>query len=337
MAYDVKVHIDLAKPIGSLGFGMPLILLENATDEVAYTEVTSAAAVKEAGIAETSKAYKAAQLIFAQTNGPKTIAVVAVSGAATAALADSLLTDKGWRQLIVVNDSDGSTDSTVAAISAIVEKLEGKMYFAGLDADDTTEIAVTGLSRTVLFYCDATEDAPVPVAALVGEGAGRAAGSFTYKNMILKGIEPQVLTDAEIDAIHKKGGITFVQKAGDNVTSEGKTAGGEYIDIIDCQDYIILQLAYKTQRLLNTAAKVPYDNNGIAMLESVAVDVLQGAYNNGMIANNADGSPAYSVSYALREDTTAEDRAKRQYYGGAFTFELAGAIHHVEITGEITA
>jgi hypothetical protein len=96
-------------------------------------------------------------------------------------------------------------------------------------------------------------------------------------------------------------------------------------------------MTYKTQKVLNNAAKVPYDNNGIAMLESVAVDVLQGAFNDGMIATKEDGSPDYTVSYALREDTSEVDRAARQYIGGTFTFALAGAIHRVEITGTITA
>jgi hypothetical protein len=154
---------------------------------------------------------------------------------------------------------------------------------------------------------------------------------------VLKGIAAQELTDVEVEAIHEKGGITFITKAGDNVTSEGKLAGGEYIDVIDSEDYIIQQLAYKTQKILNNAAKVPYDNNGIAMLESVAVDVLQGAYNDGMIATKEDGSPDYSVSYALREDTTEANRAARKYLGGTFSFALAGAIHYVEISGTITA
>lgn len=334
MAYDVKVKIDLAKPIGQLGFGMPLILLENAAKEIPYTEVSGITDLAAAGITKESNAYKAANLLFAQKHAPESIAVCAVTGPATDALADAKLVDKGWRHLIVVND--GETASTVQAISALVEAMEHKMYFAGLDVDDDTTITVTGLRRTVLFYCDATEDVPVPVAALVGETAGYAAGSITYKNTILTGIAAQDLTDAQIEAIHQKGGITFVAKAGDNVTSEGKVAGGEYIDVIDSEDYIIQQLTYRTQKVLNQAAKVSYDNNGIGLLESVAKDVLQGAYNNGMIATNEDGSPAYWVDYALRENTKETDRANRKYIGGNFGFALAGAIHTVEVTGTIT-
>lgn len=334
MAYDVQVKIDLTKPIGTVGFGVPLLLVENAAKAVEYAEVSNLEELASAGITADSDAYKAAQLIFAQAHAPKQIAVCAVTTAAATALADVKLTDKNWRQLIVINDGD--SESSVQAISTAVEALPGKMYFAGLEVDDTTTITVTDLRRTVLFYCSATEVVPVPVAALVGEIAGRAAGSFTYKNLILTGVEAQELTDAEITAIHKKGGITFVQKAGDRVTSEGKVAGGEYIDIIDCEDYIIQQMTYKTQKVLNSSAKVPYDNNGIALLESVAVDVLQAAYNNGMIATNPDGTPAYSVSYAMREDTKESDRANRLYLGGSFTFALAGAIHECVITGSIT-
>ena len=334
MAYDVKVKIDLAKPLGQLGFGVPLILLENADAEVPYTEVSAISELVELGIDKESNAYKAADLLFDQRNAPETIAVCAVADPATTALASAALVDKGWRHLIVV--TDGESASTIQSISALVEEMEHKMYFAGLDVDDTTTLTTTGLRRTVLFYCDATEDVPVPVAALVGEIAGREAGSFTYKNLILTGIAPQELTDAQIEAIHKKGGITFVTKAGDNVTSEGKVAGGEYIDVIDSEDYIIQQLTYETQKVLNQAAKVPYDNNGIGLLESVAKNVLHRAYNNGMIVTNEDGTPGYWVNYALRENTKETDRANRKYLGGNFGFALAGAIHTVEVTGTIT-
>lgn len=335
MAFDVKVHIDLAKPIGTVGFGMPLILVENAASAVAYTEVSNIDEAKEAGIVADNKAYKAVQLLFAQPNAPKRIAVCAVTESAATALADAVLAGKGWRQLIVINEGEAAA-TTVSEISTLVEAMDGKLYFANLDTTDDTEISTSGLRRTVLFYCNATEDVPVPVAALVGETAGRAAGSFTYKNLVLSGVPAQELTDAQIDAIHKKGGFTFVAKAGDNVTSEGKVAGGEYIDIIDSEDYIIQQLAFRTQKVLNNNAKIPYDNNGIAMLESVAKDVLQDAYNNGMIITNEDGTPGYSVDYALREDTKATDRANRLYLGGNFSFALTGAVHEVEITGSIT-
>ena len=333
--YDVEVKIDLTKPTGKLGFGIPLILQENANAEVEYTVCSNVAEVVAAGFAVTTTVYKAAQLLFAQNNAPKQIAVAAYTGNATAALADAALISEGWRQLIVV--CEGEEGSSVSEISTAAEALDGKIYFAGLDTDDDTVIATSGLRHTVLFYCDATEAVPVPVAALVGETAGRAVGSFTYKNLKLAGIAAQDLTDAQVDAIHAKGGITYVAKAGDNVTSEGMVAGGEFIDVIDSEDYIVQQLAYKTQKLLNAADKVPYDNNGIAMLESVAVDVLNTAYNNGMIATKADGSPDYSVTYALREDTSEADRAVRHYLGGNFAFALAGAIHYVKIAGTITA
>lgn len=335
MALDVKVKIDLTKPVGKLGFGHPLILQEQATSAVSYKEVASIADVVTAGFAATTDVYKAAELIFAQKNAPKKIAVCAVTEAATAALAEATLISKDWRQLIVVGG--GESPTTPSAIMAKVEALDGKLYFANLDVDDSTSIATSGIRHTVLFYCNVTDAVPVPVAALVGETAGREVGSYTYKNLILEGIEPQELTDSEIAAIHAKGGITFVTKAGDNVTSEGKVAGGEYIDVIDSEDYIIQQLAYRTQKVLNSMAKVPYDNNGIAMLESVAIDVLQSAYNTGMVAVKEDGTPDYTVSYALREDTTEENRSNRKYLGGTFSFSLAGAIHEAEVTGTITA
>lgn len=332
MAKDVKVKINLLKSATNLGFGIPLILEESATKEVAYAECSEIADVVSAGFANTTKVYKAANLLFMQENPPKKIAVCATSGTAVAWLGDVTNVDKDWRQLMVAKESEAVA---VADIIPVVETLDNKIFFASVEVDDKEEYKVEGAERTLLFYCKSTDNFPVPVAALVGKTAGKDAGSFTYKNLILKGIAPQALTDTEINAIHEKGGITFIAKAGDNVTSEGKVLGGEYLDIIDSEDYIIQQIEYKTQKLLNSVDKIPYTNNGIAMLESVALSVLRDAYNKGMIAEDENGKPAYTVNYEVVENVNAADRAERKYIRGGFKFRLAGAIHEVEITGEI--
>ena len=335
MALDVKVKIDLVKPLGKAGFGMPLILEENATTEKSYTECTSLEEVATAGFGETTKTYKAANTIFMQNEAPEKIAVCATTGDTSAWLTNIANTGKDWRQLIVVTNSE-ETPISVSSIMAKVETLDNKLYFADLETDDTTELTVNGINRTILFYCNATEDYPSPASALVGATAGLTVGSVTYKNMILKGIAPQNLSESEITAIHNKGGITFVTKAGDNVTSEGKVAGGEYIDAIDGDDYVVSNMEYKTQKLFNNSNKIPYDNTGIAMLQSIYEEVLKEAYNMGIVGSTADGTPDYTVNFALLDQVPDSDRAERKYMSGQFKYRRQGAVHYLYGVGEVT-
>ena len=328
MALDVKVKIELSKVIGKLGFGYPLIMKASVAEGetvVPYTECANLDEVKAAGFDEKTEVYNAARLMFSQENVPAKVAVCSSSDDAATTIA--ALVDKGWRQLVVVGSP------ALAEVKEIADYIEttNKLYFATVSELDTTFESGT-YDRTVVFV-HATVDA---VAALVGEAAGRDAGSFTYKNLILKGIPAEDYTDAEISAIHDKGGITFVTKAGDNVTTEGKALSGEYIDVTDCIDYVIQQIEYRLQKVLNNSAKVPYDNRGIALLESAVLTVLQDAFNNGIIAATDDGAGDYSVSFATRSETSEDDRVARYYPYGNFKFALAGAIHTVEVTGEIT-
>lgn len=322
MALDVKVKIDLKKPIGKSAFGYPLILTEDTT-EIEYTECKSLEDVVTAGYDEESNMYKAAALMFQQDHPPAKIAVMT---ATTSGAADALpeVATKGWRQLVTVDIEDTSDIVTYIATTT------DKMFFTTVTAS-TGLTALSDSDRVVGFV----HNNPLTVAALVGEAAGRDVGSFTYKNLILRGIEPEDLSDSTINAITAANGIAFVTKAGDNVTTEGKAMSGEYIDIVDSKDYVISNLEYQTQKMLNTMGKIPYDNNGIAVLESAAVNVMNDAYNKGIIATNDDGTPGYSVDYATREETDESDRVARKYLGGHFSFKLAGAVHEVEITGEI--
>ena len=335
MANDVKVVIELSKASPRLGFGVPLIFAGKQSKAVEYTEVSSLSEVVKAGFAAETNIYKAAELLYMQNNAPTKIAVCASTDTAVTALPDIL--GEGWRQLIVVS-TGVEGESTIDAISDYIEAC-GKhaIYFASVKTADSSVVGtVSGNERTVLVGYE-SEDVACPEAAVVGATAGMVAGSITYKNVILKGVTAQILTDEVIAALHEAGVITVLKKAGAIVTSEGITASGEFVDIVDSKDYIIEQIEYQCQSLMNRVPKLTYDNRGIAALEGVVVSVLKDAANNGMIAVNADGDYDYGVTFLPRSEVAASDISARHYSGGSFSFVLAGAIHTAKITGSIIA
>ena len=97
MAYDVKVKIDLTKPMGKIGFGIPLILSEGATANNAYKECRDLVEVVDAGYSSSTDVYKTAELIFMQANAPEKIAVCSTTGTASDFLSDSSNTSRDWR------------------------------------------------------------------------------------------------------------------------------------------------------------------------------------------------------------------------------------------------
>jgi hypothetical protein len=334
MALDVTVSISAAAAVGKIGFGIPLVLTSKGTTAIPYIECAKLSEVATL-CGDNSTEYKIAKLMWAQENAPTAIAFY--TSTSTAETAVSEVVDKDWRQLIVVF---GTGDTTTAAnIAGYIEATDDKMYFVTVSTSEELA-AVKGNSRTVAFYYDLMNGddlvEPYAVAALVGETAGRVAGSYTYKNLILKGLTALEKTTSEIETIHSGGGITLLCKAGDIVTSEGKNTDGEYIDIVDSKDWIIQQIEYQAQKLLNNSAKLPYSDAGIAALESVVTNVLQDAFNNGIISTDSDNvTPMYSVDFQKRSAMSTSDRQNRIYTGGNFTFTLAGAIHTATIDGEL--
>ena len=323
---DITVNISVAAAAGSVGLGYPLVIEGMAAKAVDYAECSSLQEVVAAGFAAETEVYKACAAIFAQKNKPKTVAVCASTGKVAAWLADN--GTKGYRQVVPVL---GEGDSTVAELITAVNELDDKMLFATVKT--SAEMPEAKSERDVIVVYGGAS--AYPNAAVVGASAGMAAGSFTYKNLVLKGIEAENLTAAQVKAIHDAGGMCIIKKAGDIVTSEGKTTDGEYIDVVDSKDYIISNIVYQGQKMLNNSKKLPFDNVGISQLENVVTGVLADAYRMGIIASNEDGTAAYSTNFATRADVPASDRAARTYNGGNFSFDLAGAIHNATINGTV--
>lgn len=351
MVRDVEVTIsrELATE-GSSGFGFPLIFEGKATTAIPYTECNSLDDVIRVvgGIADdddadtiatktaTAKAtniYKAAYLMLIQADAPNTIAVCATTAAATAGLATILHHD--WRQLVVVSTGAEGEDSR-ADISDYIETTR-KMYFTSVSevSEQAGSDAIAGKDRTVILCHKDSAGAVFPEAALVGATAGSVVGSINYKNMELKGLVPNQLSETQITAIHDAHCIAFILCRGYGVTSDGRTTNGSYIDIVDIEDYAVLNIKNRTQVALITYKKLPYTNAGITILENICASVLKEMADNGAILVSENGVPEYTTSYKPRSETKGTDRKTRRYVEGTFEFTASGAIDSVKIRGTI--
>lgn len=349
MALDITVNLTQTQSYGAASFGVPLFAAAGLEKPVEFTECRSLSDVTALGFDASSDLYAAVSLMRKQNKAP---AKFAVYGTTSEGLAGDLaaLDDKDWRQLVAVNPGT----STVAEIAAETETMTRKMFFtsATVDGYDTMEYAdfktaweavispLKAYERTiVMFYSD---EIKTPEAALVGASAGKDVGSFTYKNLILKGVPALTIPDIKLAVINGSDdtgcALTVVKKAGDIVTSEGKVASGEYIDVIDSRDWIIYYIGYEGQKVLNLSDKVPYTSVGITQLENSTMGVLKRAFMNGMIAPSDDDETVgnYTTSFAPRTEMSDSDISSRVYTGGNFTFVLAGAIHEAVINGEMT-
>lgn len=325
---DVTVNLSQNKAAGSVGFGVPLVIQGMADTEIPYVECSSLSEVVDAGYADDTKVYKQCEKIFMQNNRPKMAGIYTGTGKITQGL--RLLEEESFRQVIPLFGETG--DDTKKELASYIETTEDKMLFLTASSADSLE-ELGKLDRTVAIVY-AGEDEGVE-GAVVGATAGLAAGSFTYKDMVIKGIAPDKLTQSQLNGIHKAGGIAIVKKAGDIVTSEGFVLSGEYADVVDSRDYIIQNIAYKAQKKLNSVLKLGFDNAGIGQLEVVVTGVLAEAYRMGIIAQTEDGDADYTTDFDTREECPAGDRAARTYNGGRFQFGLAGAIHYATINGVI--
>lgn len=352
MALDITVNLTTEQVSGTAGTGVPLLLAGNQTKSVPFTICSNLKDLEELGFTPEMKIYEAVKLLKSQNNPPKNFAIQTTKNSICDVYSE--FKDEAWRQAIVVEFGD---KDTVTGFSDWIEAREDKMFFVSISIDGASALsdsefttqwvaAISDLkdnNRTVIMYYDDTVD--TPEAALVGATAAYNAGEFTYKNMILTGVPALKLSDARIAAISGSDetghALTVVSKAGDIVTTDGKTASGEYIDVVDSRDWIMQNITYDLQSLLNTQPKVPYTDPGITQMENITLSVLKTAFNNGMIAPTEDNESVgnYSTTFASKaeiREQNKEDIKNRYYPGGRFTFELAGAIHQAEINGLIT-
>lgn len=325
--------IDIQRPTPKTGLGRPLIIgtSTDGKDFKIYYELSAVLA----DFAISTEIYKAAFALFNQgDHSPESIAIMLYKTGSP--LTDFLpkIFQKDWYYLI----STSSTAANIITIADAVEQDNTREFFASTNSltDGASFFAKKWKRTTVMYH---TNTGNYPEAAWIGDAGSAEAGATTWKGHTLNGITPLDLSRTELEAIHALNMNTYVTKAGDNVTSEGKTMSGEYIDIVQSEDWLTMNIEFAVQKLFNRASqansKIPYDNSGIGQIEGQVLVILKRADLNGMIARGDNGLAIYSTNFQTRSQVDAADREARVYNGGTFEFELAGAIHKTKIKGLI--
>ena len=221
----------------------------------------------------------------------------------------------------------------VKAIATVVEGEGIKIFGTTVTTQEALdELEFLKFTRTFAPYHETPGE--YVAEALIGAAGSLDAGSQTYKFKNLVGITPQLFTRAKSSEIHAKNSFIFEPNAGDNNTSEGTTLSGDFIDEVQSRDWLIINGAQAIQEVLNNSPKVPYTDRGFVILGDALRNVLNAGYSQGMISDT-DGIPDYTITTIARADTNPADRAARKYKGLKFSFGFAGAIHTVNVAGEM--
>lgn len=197
----------------------------------------------------------------------------------------------------------------------------------GVDTDVASKLKSKSYSRTALIYSDDQES--FPEAAWLGGRLPTDPGSSTWKFKTLAGITADKLTSTQETNLKAKNANYYVTVGGVSITVEGKMAVGEFIDIIHFVDWLEARMKERIYSTLVNAEKIPFTDGGIAVVETdVRAQLQQGI--------DVGGLDSFTVTVPKRSQTQQADRAARTLKGIKFNGVLAGAIHFVEVQGNVT-
>lgn len=243
--------------------------------------------------------------------------------------------DKDWYALILTSDTDVDVKGAAAWIETQRKIFGTAQNTAGLISNSTTDIGtfLKGKSYFRTFVLYSTDQASGAEAAWFGNCLPRNPGSETWKFKTLVGITPDdILTDSQIGYAKGKNVNLYRTIGGIGITSEGVVASGEYIDTIRFRDWLQAQIEENVFSTLASVPKIPYTDNGLAVLQNIIDAQLKRGVDSGGLSND----PAYEVVVPKVKDIPVLDRQARKVPSIEFYGRLAGAVHEMDILGTLT-
>ena len=208
-------------------------------------------------------------------------------------------------------------------------------------SDENTVNAETGdigawaklnnLDRVAVFYHpDAGEDNdPIPEAAYFGYMLTKHPGSATWALKSMTAVPTYTLSSAQIARTQEKNVTTYMRTAGVPITSDGRVASGEYIDVIHGIDWLRAVIQNRVFTPMIQVDKIPFTDEGVQIIVSQLRSALDEGVRRELLAS-------FEIEYPAVADVPANFRGERTLPDVNFTAVLAGAIHRTIINGTVT-
>jgi hypothetical protein len=316
---DFNVNITrLTTAVAQKGFGT-ILILSNEKDQVLTIceNISDVSAI----FANTTKTYKLAEALFAQNVDKVKIVgkLTAVPSELVNLLNATVVNDDSWFGLVC---SDNAT-ATISAISNWTSTQE-KIY------------AVTSQSKVITNSSNNTIVGYHPTQYMMESALAymlvREIGSTDLDGKKIDGVTSSLITATEY-AVFKTNHINVaVEKFGNIVIDGGNMAGGEKFDVMLGQYWIKARMEEDLAILKINSGKIPYTDDGIALLVDVATKRLKLATRQGIIAT-LGGVPQFEVTYLPITEVPTADKANRDYSYVKWEAVLAGAIRTGTIQG----
>ena len=246
------------------------------------------------------------------------------NGASSETIAETMIACVGYDSDFYGIALASRTDADILAMAQWAEaneKLFGTCVSGAdvLDGSDNTDIAsqlmLNNYYRTFAFYHEDTTD--FPEVAVMSRCFTAVPGSETWALKRLAGVKVDALTETQFIVLKNKNVNTFERFRNLSLTQTGKVSAGEWIDVIRFRDWLAEEIKVNVLNVLRQGQV----NGGIAPVE---------------YDENGDKNLGYTVTVPLASNISANQKASRILTDVYFTARLAGAIHVVEIRGQLT-
>jgi len=245
--------------------------------------------------------------------------------------------DDDWYGLLLDSNSSAEIQAAATPILAASPKKILVAQTADTETLDSTSIidvayvlSDAGNDRVVVLY-HPTVALNWAAAALVGSAIAYDPGTVNWKFRELAGISNYRLTSSEQSAALAKNAMILETVAGRTITTGGKMAGGEWIDVVHGLDWLEARLGERVFGVLlaDPSRKTPFTDAGIQAVVAEVRAQLQEGEDRGVLA------AGWTVSYPRASALSSAQKATRQLPNVRFNATLAGAINTVQIRGTV--
>ncbi|HVJ27433.1 MAG TPA: DUF3383 family protein [Vicinamibacterales bacterium] len=232
-----------------------------------------------------------------------------------------------------IDTFDAFLESRVAL--GVVQSADWDVKDAGETGDVATDMVGEAITRTGGIYH--TQAIGVPIAAAwMAKELPKNPGQSTWAHKTLATIPADSLKSSERTAINAKRWSWYSAGGGINITFEGKTPAGEYLDLIHQTDFVTARVKEAVFGAFTNNDKIPQTDAGIETVLSQVRSVLKQCEDTGPGASFPIFAPGTIVVDALTmDDIATADRANRIMRGVRFQARFSGAFHKAVITGRV--